>query len=194
VSIKTFRRLFIEWNGKVVILSDIHYPNCNINEINEILIRENPSLIVLLGDIITERETDYRIFINKLKIKRNIIYIRGDEDKVKGDTDVLKLRNNNKTYLLLHGHQYFDEKYEFRIARFLKKINRNLPPLLFCLAFKVLLRDFKDYIILGHSHALVNFKNIMCVNAGTMSTISNLYNDRGYVVISNKGIKINKLS
>lgn len=42
----------IREDGKMLVLSDIHYPYCDTNVINSILERKKPSLTVLLGDII----------------------------------------------------------------------------------------------------------------------------------------------
>ncbi|AWR95906.1 metallophosphoesterase family protein [Acidianus brierleyi] len=167
-----------------LILSDIHYPHCDVEKIVEILNKENPDLVVLLGDIIVEKENDYKKFLKELNYKRKIIYIRGDEDVINGDTDILFLNVKNRNYILLHGNQYFNERAEYRFAKILKKINRNLPPLLFCLSFKILLRT-TDYLILGHSHALVKFDNIKCANAGTLSDNHNIYMDKGYIKIDN---------
>ncbi|QGA53681.1 metallophosphoesterase [Sulfolobus sp. E5-1-F] len=184
------REISFEWNGKILVLSDIHYPHCNIEEINNIMLTEKPSLTVLLGDIIVSKGEDYRNFINNLKIRKNIIYIKGDEDKLKGDYDLIKIKNNGKRFILLHGHQYINERNEYSIAKILKKINDDIPPFLFCISFRILLRNFKDTIILGHSHALRYFKAINCVNSGTLSNIVNLYNDRGYVVIENGNVRL----
>ncbi|AAK41816.1 metallophosphoesterase family protein [Saccharolobus solfataricus] len=184
------RKISIEWDGKILVLSDIHYPYCDIDEINKIMLSERPSLTVLLGDIIVSKSEDYRNFIDKLKIRKNIIYVKGDEDKFRGDFDLIKIKNNGKRFILLHGHQYFNENNEYSLAKVLKKMNDNIPPLLFCIFFRIMLRNFKDTIILGHSHALRFFKTINCVNAGTLSNVINLYNDRGYVVLDNGNIKL----
>jgi putative phosphoesterase len=187
------RELSLEHNGKILVLSDVHYPNCNIDEINAILDKENPSLIVLLGDIITSNDKDYQYFKSKLKIN-NLIYVKGDEDKVEGDVDIVKIRAFKKNYILLHGHQYFNERQEYSLAKTLKKINKNLPPLLFCIIFKIITKNFNSVLILGHSHALVYFKSINCANAGTLSNITyNVYNDKGYLIIDKEGIKIEYL-
>lgn len=42
----------IREDGKILVLSSIHYPYCDTNVINSILEREKPSLTILLGDII----------------------------------------------------------------------------------------------------------------------------------------------
>ncbi|ARM76924.1 metallophosphoesterase family protein [Acidianus manzaensis] len=183
-----FRELELEINDKVLVLSDIHYPHCNIDEIREITRRENPSLIILLGDIIVSQ--DYKTFLDKLQAKTQIVYVKGDEDKCDGDTDILKLKNYNKNYLLLHGHQYFNERNEYQLAKFLMKINKNIPPFLFCLFFRLALKNLDNFLILGHSHALKYFKSIRCANAGTLSLVNNLYNDRGYIILDKKGIEV----
>ncbi|WP_338598484.1 metallophosphoesterase family protein [Sulfolobus tengchongensis] len=187
---KRWRRLELEWNGKILILSDIHYPFCDVNEINEIIVNEKPSLIILLGDIIVSNEEDYRKFLSNLKIRKNIIYVKGDEDKCRGDFDIIRVKNNGKYYTLLHGHQFVNEEKEYSIANKLRKINEDIPPFLFCVFFRVMLRNFKDTLVLGHSHALRYFKSIRCANAGTLTSLQNLYNDKGYVVIDRDGIRV----
>lgn len=154
------------------------------------MLSEKPSLTVLLGDIVVSKSEDYRNFINSLKIRKNIIYVRGDEDKFRGDFDLVKIKNNGRRFILLHGHQYFNESDEYSIAKILKKINDNIPPFLFCIFFRIMLMNFNATIILGHSHALRYFKSINCVNAGTLSNVENLYNDRGYVVIEKGNVKL----
>ncbi|MEM0305347.1 MAG: metallophosphoesterase family protein, partial [Saccharolobus sp.] len=153
MGIKSLRELQFDWKGKVLILSDIHYPYCDMNQINEIILNEKPSLIILLGDIITKNKKDYITFMNSLAVRRNVIYVRGDDDKLKGDVDIVRLRINNHSFTLLHGHQYFKHNTEYNLAKFLKKINSKIPPLLFCLAFRLFLRT-NDSLILGHSHVL----------------------------------------
>jgi len=177
-------RKLSEKANNTLILSDIHYPNCDMEKIREIISQENPDLLVLLGDIIVRREADYKKFLDELNYNKKIIYIKGDEDVINGDTDILSLNVKNRKYILLHGNQYFNERAEYRFAKILKKINRNLPPLLFCLSFKTLLRT-TDYLILGHSHALVKFDSIKCANAGTLSNNYNIYMDKGYIKIDN---------
>ena len=186
MGIKSLRELQFEWKGKVLILSDIHYPYCDMNQINEIILNEKPSLIILLGDIITKNKKDYITFMNSLAVRRNVIYVRGDDDKLKGDVDIVRLRINNRSFTLLHGHQYFKQNIEYNLAKFLKKINSKIPPLLFCLAFRLFLRT-NDCLILGHSHVLAYFRSLNCANAGTLSNIENLYNDKGYITIDERG-------
>ncbi|ACP34507.1 conserved hypothetical protein [Sulfolobus islandicus L.S.2.15] len=43
------REISIEWSGKILVLSDIHYPHCDIEEINKIMLSEKPSHTILLG-------------------------------------------------------------------------------------------------------------------------------------------------
>ncbi|MCY0859740.1 MAG: metallophosphoesterase family protein [Sulfolobaceae archaeon] len=192
------REISLSCDGKILILSDIHYPHCDVNEVIRIIESEKPSVVVLLGDIIVDN-SEYESFLNRIKESgngemRRVIYIRGDDDVIEGDYDILHLKTFGKDYTLLHGHQNFNEKSEYNLAKWLKKINRNIPPLLFCLAFKLLTRSFKSTLILGHSHALVYFRGLRCVNAGTLASISNgVYHDRGYVIIDKGEVKLIKL-
>lgn len=172
----------IQLHGKAIVLSDIHYPYCNMREINEIIRKESPEIIILLGDIITENENDIDKFFSNVNFPRDkIIYIQGDDDKVIADTEILRIANLNIT--LVHGHQFFSENTQYSFAKLLKKVSRDIPPFLFCQVARLFLRT-KDFLVLGHSHALVQFP--YCINAGTLSLLENLYSDRGYAIIENK--------
>ncbi|AWR96948.1 metallophosphoesterase [Acidianus sulfidivorans JP7] len=171
-------------NEKVLVLSDIHYPNCDMNEINSIIEKEKPYLIILLGDIITRDKEDYIKFFSNINFPREkIVYVKGDDDVVNADTEVVKIISPKMKITLIHGHQFLAEKTQFNLANLFKKINKNLPPLGFCIIARLFLKT-ADFIILGHSHALAKFYN--CANAGTLSFSKNLYNDRGYIIIQDK--------
>lgn len=181
------KEITIKEDGKILVLSDIHYPYCDVNLLNSIVEREKPSLIVLLGDIVVEGKVEDLFSI----IKGRVIYVKGDEDVYEGDTEVLRVYHNGKKYIFLHGHQFFSEKSEYKLAKLLMKINKRLPPFLFCLIFRILLHE-RGTIILGHSHALAFFKSLNCANAGTLTTRDSLYHDLGYITINNE-INIRKL-
>jgi len=184
------KEISIEEDGKILILSDIHYPYCDTNLLKSIVEKEEPSLIVLLGDIIVKGEIVE--FLRIIKNKSRVIYIRGDEDVYDEDTELLRIHHNGRKYIFLHGHQYFNEKSEYSLAKLLMRINKRLPPFLFCLFFRILLHE-SGTLILGHSHALVFFKSLNCANAGTLTTMNNLYHDLGYITINDNAIDIRKL-
>ncbi|BCU69343.1 metallophosphoesterase family protein [Stygiolobus caldivivus] len=185
--------MFKKVEGKILVLSDIHYPHCNEKLITHITRAENPDLLVLLGDIVTELNSGYRTFLDSLSANE-VVYVKGDGDVLEGDTEVLEVENNKKKFLFFHGHQVLKERTQYSLAKTLKKLNYYLPPLGFCVLARVVKADFSRYIILGHSHALVYFHGIRCANAGTMSSVENLYNDRGYIRIVDGKIEIIRIS
>jgi len=184
------REITIKEDGKILVLSDTHYPYCDINLLKNIVEKEKPSLIVLLGDIIVEGEI--KELLGVFEKRSRVIYIKGDEDVQDGDTELLRVYHNGRKYIFLHGHQYFNEKSEYSLAKLLMRINKKLPPFLFCLFLRILLHE-SGTLILGHSHALVFFKTLNCANAGTLTTLNNLYHDLGYITINDNVIDIRKL-
>ncbi|BBG25951.1 metallophosphoesterase family protein [Sulfuracidifex tepidarius] len=162
--------------GKVLVISDLHYPYCDVEEVRGVVRRESPSLVVMLGDAVE----DSRGFDTLKSSLGKVVHVNGDEDVIEGDVDVLSVSSRGRKFTLLHGHQLMNEDGEKLLAKFLMKVNSKIPPLLFCLGFRVKMDGF---LVLGHSHALVTFPSLQCMNAGTMSRKKNLYNDRGYVVI-----------
>ena len=181
--------MFKKVDGKVIVLSDIHYPHCDEGLILSIIRREDPDLVVLLGDIVTERVEGYREFLKRLP--SNTVYVKGDGDIIDGDTEYLEVESCGKRFIMFHGHQLLNESTQSFLARSLKRVNYYLPVLGYCLLAR--LKFPKGYLILGHSHALVNFKKIKCANAGTMSLIKNIYNDRGYLKIVKGRVEVVRL-
>jgi len=182
------RRLKVNVKGKVLVFSDIHLPYSKPDTLKRIISAENPDLLVLLGDVVVDPRFDYRSIFTV-----PTVFVKGDEDVVDGDTDVLELIYPNFNVVLLHGHQFFKESSQRFFARLLKRVNPSIPPFLFCSFFRLLFPTH-SFLILGHSHALVKFNSIKCVNAGTLTSLKNLYNDHGYVVIiPDKRVEIVKL-
>lgn len=179
-------------NGKILILSDVHYPYCDEKEVKKIVEKEKPQLLVLLGDIIVKEGVEYRNFLKELKAEE-VVYIKGDEDVIEGDTEYLDVVNGNRKFVFFHGHQILSESAQYSLAKILKKVNYYLPPLGFCTLARMFRRNFSDYFILGHSHVLVNFRKLKCVNSGTLSLVRNLYNDRGYVKVVDGRVEIVRL-
>ncbi|MFP3188782.1 MAG: hypothetical protein RXR07_06970 [Sulfolobaceae archaeon] len=73
-------------NGKILVLSDVHYPYCDEKEVKKIVEKEKPQLLVLLGDIVVKEGVEYRNFLRELKAEE-VVYIKGDEDVIEGDTE-----------------------------------------------------------------------------------------------------------
>ena len=182
------RKLKVSVRGKVLVFSDIHLPYSKPDALKRIVFAESPDLLVLLGDIVVDPRFDYKSIFTV-----PTVFVRGDEDVVDGDTDVLELVYPNFNVVLLHGHQFFKESSQKFLAELLKKVHPSIPPFLFCSFFRLLFPTHY-FLILGHSHALIKFNSIRCVNAGTLTTLKNLYNDHGYVVIEpNRKVEIVRL-
>ncbi len=174
---------------KTLILSDLHYPHCDVKKVKEVVNSEDPDLIVLLGDAVEDKEG-----FDVLKASLgNVIHVNGDDDVIRGDADVVRLESRGRNFTLLHGHQLMGEGGERRLAKLLMRFNRAIPPFLFCVGIRVKMR-LGGFLVLGHSHAMAYFPSLQCINAGTMSNKLNLYNDRGYVVISEGKVEMKRIA
>jgi predicted phosphodiesterase len=176
---------------KIVVVSDLHYPNCDLEMLREVVERESPSVLVLLGDVVVSGTREE--LISKLGFRGEIVYVQGDEDAVSGDTKVYRVKVGRRDYVMMHGHQFMREESQYSLASFFKRIHDSLPPLLFCLYFRMRLRLRGEHLVLGHSHSLRNFRSLKCTCAGTMSKVKNIYNDLGYVVVDESGVRTVKL-
>jgi predicted phosphodiesterase len=170
----------------VMVISDLHYPYCDVDEVRRVVKEESPETVILLGDAVEEVK-GFHDFKSSLG---NVVHVNGDEDVIKGDDDVITLFNGGKKFTMLHGHQLMNEEGEKWLAKILMKVNREIPPFLFCLGFRVKMSGF---LVLGHSHAMSYFPSLQCVNAGTMSLKRNLYNDRGYLLIRRGKVNMKRI-
>ncbi|MEM1687892.1 MAG: metallophosphoesterase family protein [Nanopusillaceae archaeon] len=177
---------------KILVLADIHYPKCNIEEIYNIIKYENPEEIILLGDVAENLEYFYE-FIKKLKkfTNKKIIVVCGDNEK--------KYRIECKNYyiknkiLFIHGDSsnIINENFTKLVAKIIKKISKKLLlKLYFFRFFKY--RKLKVNIVLGHSHLIGKSILIKAYSAGTLTT-KHYFLDRGFIVIDNKKIEIKRL-
>ncbi len=181
---------------RILVLSDIHYPFSDEREILRIISKEKPSKIILNGDIIAKAGLLRRFFrLIPKRLRRNTYFINGDEDRVKGDYDVLRLRMGDARLVFIHGHQFNikSDNVTANIARLFKIFGSSVPLFLFAFYARRRLHLHGEYLFLGHSHGLKNFKSIRTVCCGTISNLRGVYNDRGYVVIDNGKVRIVKL-
>ena len=181
---------------KVLVLSDIHYPHTDESGLIKIIKTEKPDKVVLLGDIINNRGYDKRFFrlIEKL-VGDDYYFVRGDEDRVNYGLSKLIIEINGKRFLFAHGHRLqivSDEPVEY-VADKIKRINKNAPLLLYALVARLRNAFFNGEIVLGHVHALRRFERLRVTCAGTLTSLENIYNDHGYVVIDNDGVRLVKL-
>ena len=181
---------------KVLVLSDIHYPHTDELLLTKIIKTERPNKVVLLGDIINDSGYDKRFF----RLIENLVgddyyFIRGDEDKVNYGLTKLIMKINGKRFLFAHGHQLqivSDEPVEY-IADKIKSINKNAPLFMYAIVARLRNLFFDGEIVLGHVHALRRFRRLRVTCAGTLTSLENIYNDHGYIVIDTKGIHVVKL-
>jgi len=172
---------------KILVLSDIHYPKAELNEISEIIVAEIPDKLILLGDVALYLSSSDKFFemINKIGCK-NYSAISGDDDVIANPVKRLEMDLNGRKLIFMHGHQFnvLSERITERVATLLKKINPNLPVFAFALVSRVRSCSRAPYLILGHTHALKFFPGLRVICSGCLTTDMNVYNDRGYVVIT----------
>ena len=171
---------------KILILSDIHYPLTNKNELLEIINRERPDKVIFLGDTMqkTSNIGDFDRLVQTTTC-RDFSFISGDEDPPHLGTKSLNLVLSGRKFLFIHGFQFnlSSEDNTRKLAKTLGKIHKNLPVFGYALISKIRSRSFRTYLILGHSHALKFFPRSKVACAGCLTTEENLYNDRGYLVL-----------
>lgn len=181
---------------KVLVLSDIHYPSADEKLLKRIIKTEKPDKLVLLGDIINEKGSDKRFFrMIEALIGDNYYFVRGDEDKVSYGLANLTLEINDEKFFFAHGHklQLINDKPVAYMAGKIKLLNVNLPVFLFAAVARTRRLFAGGEIILGHTHALRRFPRLKVTCAGTLTTLKNIYNDHGYVVIDKNGVRLIKL-
>lgn len=99
---------------KVLIASDIHGEMFYLNKLEDLIIKENPDTIILLGDLLKysfdENKNNVIDILNKYKEK--IIAVRGNCDYKTNDilyefninSDYREIYLDNKKFILTHGH------------------------------------------------------------------------------------------
>ena len=156
---------------KYIVISDIHGVYDYSKKIDDIVNREQPDKIILLGDLYTHSNTNYMDTVNILnKYSDKILCTQGNCDN---DVDILVsnfkfekyiiLTINNKKFFFTHGHLY--DVY-------------SIP------------KDI-DIFMYGHlhTHFINNINNILTINTGSLSLPRN-NTHHSYVVIDDYRITI----
>ncbi len=199
---------------KLLILSDVHYPNSN-NTAFSIIKKENPDNLILLGDTIDNSKSDktivelYELFFNDLKtiIPINLVYaIVGDNDysllnreKILGFLNNLNLANSNKFFIKKGNMTFFHGNIETSLKQesFGKQILQKSKPIkldIFAISILSLLIRIKfkispfNYLFFGHLHYLgqITKKTFVC---GTLSENKIIYEKQksyGYIIIEHE--------
>lgn len=199
---------------KLLILSDVHYPNSK-DAAFSIIKKENPDNLLLLGDTIDSSKSDktiielYELFFNNLKtiIPINSVYaIVGDNDYSLSNEKVildflnnLNLANPNKFFIkkgnmtFFHGNLETSLKQESLGKQILQKSKSIKLDIfaIFVLSFLIRMK-FKispfNYLFFGHLHYLgkITKKTFVC---GTLSENKIIYEKQksyGYIIIEHE--------
>lgn len=165
---------------KYLVVSDIHGVKEYGEKISDIVIREVPDKIILLGDLyyhgtsleLGKQSMEVTNILNNLKDK--ILCTRGncdnDVDEMISEfnfEDYINLNINNKNFFFTHGHKY--------------NLN-NIPS-------KV------DVFIFGHLHTgfIKKMNKILYINSGSISLPRN-NTSNSYLIIDNKYIILKDIS
>jgi len=175
---------------KILVLSDLHYPQTDIKQVLDIINRELPSKVIFLGDTI-QRTGNVEAFNQLIRTTacKEFVFILGDNNPPLQGEKSLRLELDGRKFLFIHGFQFnlSSEDSTRKIAATLRRIHRDLPVLGFAIISKIRSRSFRTYLVLGHSHALKFFPKLKVGCAGCLTTEKNVYSDRGYLVIEKTG-------
>ncbi len=181
---------------KILVLSDIHYPFTDRNRLATIISEERPDKTIFLGDNVSDETyaEEFLRFISEIGC-RDCVLIRGDNDISLPYEKELELNIDGRSFKFVHGYQFNigDDRTTARIVSALKKVHERLPVLAYAVFSKAKSRA-NGYLILGHSHALAFFPRLKVACAGCLTTEKNIYNDKGYIVISSgegSGVMLN---
>jgi len=172
---------------KILVLSDLHYPYCSINELLKIINKEKPDKIIFLGDITNNGE--YEKLMRYLgRYRDKIEYICGDNEELFKIKCKKYLIINN--ILLYHGQSLnlLSERLTKIIAKVIGKISKRILKEIIALRAK----KSKYIVIIGHSHLLGKSYFFNVYFAGTL-TKKSYFCERGYIVIENGKIIYKKL-
>jgi putative phosphoesterase len=171
---------------KILVLSDIHYPMVDENKLASIIRDEQADKIVFLGDNIDEEKYSKSFIQLIMELGcRDYTLIKGDNEESLPYEKSLKLEIDGRSFKFVHGYQFNirNDRTTGKIASALKKIHERVPVLAYAFFSKARSRT-TGYLVLGHSHALEFFPRLKVACAGCLTTETNVYNDRGYIVIS----------
>jgi len=202
---------------KILVLSDIHYPLPESELFEDIIFKENPDKVFLLGDSIDNYGTNYDLldlykeFIERFSVifpleKTAIILgdndYQGDERIIRYINSLKKLNDNAFTYtyknlFLFHGNIENGNHVMEILGKYaglaMKGINKTLLPELLMKRIRSVFNIDNDKIVLaGHIHYL-GYANggVFC---GTLSTEPIIYKGKdslGYVLIEANDEMIN---
>jgi predicted phosphodiesterase len=205
---------------KILVLSDLHYPSPISSHFKNIIKKEHPDIVVLLGDVIDDSKSKasmlnlYKEFIKKFKsvfpIEKSIILLGDNEGRMKDYTinkkisDYLstlkKINKNNITYtyknlFFFHGNierSFFQERMGYFIGKIALSIHKKLLPYTLMKMIRIKFKLSNNTIpLIGHIHYLGIVDNgVFC---GTLHKQKILYEKQkslGYVVINDDKPKI----
>lgn len=158
---------------KYLVISDIHGLLEYAKKIDDIVKREEPDNIILLGDLYDDYSGKRNIEVSYIlnKYKDIIMCARGNCDNSFDESisdfifkDYIELTINNKVFFFTHGHLY-----------------RTIP-------------DYVDIYVYGHLHTgfVKNDNNKIIVNTGSISKPRN-GTDNSYVIIDNNDIVLKNI-
>lgn len=176
---------------KVLVLSDLHYPEICKDEIPRIVDKEEEvDEVVFLGDNVVQddRVSEFLEIVDRIKSRSKVSLIRGDEDSalLLPAAKSLKINFAKRDFVLIHGHQFNfgSEGLTEKIVSLLQRANRTFPLFSYSVVAKARERTGKyEFLILGHTHALQCFPRLRVACAGCLTEAPHLYKDRGYIVI-----------
>lgn len=161
---------------KILVVSDIHGSKYYADRINEIVVKEEPEKIVLLGDLyyhgprnsLTKEYNPAEVAKVLNALKEKIQCVKGNCDAEVDEMisefkfeDSIILTLNGKTIFFTHGHKYNID---------------NIP-------------ENVDVLIYGHFHTgfIKEKNNVLCVNSGSISLPKN-NTKNSYLIIDNNQI------
>jgi len=201
---------------KILVLSDIHYPLPESELFEDIIFKESPDKVFLLGDNIDNYGTNYDLlelykeFIERFSVifplEKTAIMIgdndyQGDERIIRYINSLKKLNSNAFTYtyknlFLFHGNIENGNHAMEVLGKYaglaMKDINKTLLPELLMKRIRSTYNIEKDKIVLaGHIHYLGRVNGgVFC---GTLNTTPIIYKGKdslGYVIIESNNSKI----
>ena len=203
---------------KLLIISDAHYPDKSCSGIFEIIHRESPDNIVLLGDNVdakigNKKTIDlYKEFLEKYShhfpIKDTILLL-GDNDygadkELEQYLHSMDFMNGISLFSFRLGNMLFFhgniEKYKSAekmgsvIGNLVSKISPWLIPDMLALLTRIKYRFTKGYLFIGHIHILsIKGNNIFCGTLSSKNTLAGLEGKaekKGYVTVEHEGFFI----
>ncbi len=177
---------------KVLILSDLHYPEIHKDEIFRIVEKEESDEVVFLGDCVfpDDRVNEFLEIVDRIKSESKVSLIRGDEDSALLPTvNSVKINLGRHSFAFIHGHQFNfgSEGFTVKLVSFVQRASRTFPLFTYSVVAKAREGMKKnEFLILGHTHALQYFPRLRAACAGCLTHAPRLYHERGYIVIQEK--------